>query len=127
MVHGRVGSVFDPASEVSHGDRPEQPELATPESFPSDEGLGGDRVPDVPQPPSDDGLSVPREGPGLDDRRLPGGLPEEGTIELPELAPGDLPAAGDDLPSPSILPPDLPGSGRSAQRHPLHELLDDEL
>ncbi len=121
MVHGRVGSVFDPAPEVSYGvANGQSPQTAIPEAA---AGEAEDRQSTVPSPSVDSRVPEGAEQPPLQegtDRELP-----DGTIELPEFGPEDFPS--DDLPSPRTLPPDLPGNGdRSARRHPLQGLFDDE-
>jgi hypothetical protein len=131
MADGRVGSVFDPAPEVSYAPGKQQSPQPTPAEEPA---------PAI-KPPDESGLPTPQApttGPTTPlpttEQRFEEKLPElpEGTLELPEPGPepepGNLPIPqGDQSPGDSTLPPDLPGSGdRSAARHPLHDLFDDE-
>jgi hypothetical protein len=126
MVHGRVGSVFDPASEVSRvtaaGQSP-HPGAA--------EGSSAQPTPAGPEtaitPESDTAAAPPEASPSPQgpDSKLP--QAPEGTMELPELEPDDS-LEPETLPSPSQLPPDLPGQNdRSAWRHPLRDVLEEEL
>jgi hypothetical protein len=120
MVHGRVGSVFDPAPEIIHEAAQEQsPQPAEPPS---------EAVPERPTP------ETPPESDGVGDESAEPdtGLPEipNGTLELPDLEPdldpGQLPPP-DGLPEPDELPPDLSGnSDRSAWQHPLHDIFDED-
>jgi hypothetical protein len=125
MVHGRVGSVFDPAPEVSQQALMEQSPARDTRPLPDGDLREPRRAPQ-PAAPSDLESLTPRPEPiePAPDQTVPE-LPE-GTIELPEFGPDDrLP---DQLPSPGTLPPDLPGNNdRSARRHPLQGLFEDEV
>jgi hypothetical protein len=123
MVHGRVGSVFDPAPEIIHEVPQEQsPQPATPEP---------PETPETTETPTPDRPSIeaPLELDGLpeEDVEPDTELPElpNGTIELPELEPGQMPAP-DDLPAPGEVPPDIQDDNRSAKRHPLADLFDED-
>jgi hypothetical protein len=134
MIHGRVGSRFDPAPEINHV-RPEQqsptpagpqePAAAAPES---DGEPGAARPPEtLPSPPP--GTSPIRPGEATPDAELPD-VPE-GTLELPN---GDSPLdalpempldAAPESDSLESLPDD--SDDRSAQRDPWQDVFDDEL
>jgi hypothetical protein len=115
MVHGRVGSEFDPAPEIIHAAPKEQsPQPATPE----------EPIPDRSSTERPEARGFAPEDRSAPDTTLPES--PEGTIELPEYEPDELPSPGP-LPLPSDLPPDLPGNDdRSAKRHPLQDLFDED-
>lgn len=120
QVHGRVGSVFDPAPEIIH-ERPQEqsPQLAEPPSQPAED------LPPAETPPVGPDEVRPAPENGLPD------IPN-GSLELPDLGPE---FESDELPIPNDLPesndmlPDVSGGDRdrSARQHPLHDLFDEEL
>ena len=107
MVHGRVGSVIDPAPEVSHvvpsEQSPEMPEEA-------------DDEPDTVDFGDESGSSEDLGPLRNDELELPDVPDDEGSIELPELEVDEqaLPQAG--LSKPRNL---------HAKRHPLHDLFNE--
>lgn len=118
MVHGRVASVFDPAPEVIHARNGEQSPRLAPADSVEDSGSTEGQV--EPRVPGNGGAD-----PGFDEPDTESVLPQlpNGTIELPELEPNGMPSFDGD--PPQALPPDLPGSDRSAGRHPLMGLFDE--
>jgi hypothetical protein len=130
MAHGRVGSVFDPAPEVSYPSRTQQSRQPTPAEEPERDTV-------VPEPSVSPGPQPPAEGPTTTpplpatEEPLQEPLPEptDGTLELPEPEeePAKLPEPLDESPGQTPLPPDLPGNDdRSARLHPLQDLFDEK-
>lgn len=136
MVHGRVGSVIDPASEVSHATAVEQspmsgdetaeemetpePMAPTPAEMPLDDGTGraGDLLPEDSSSeaqPAVEALPQLEAAPRTDLPDIPGSPNgPAGTIELPELESGesDESEGVDELPSePTDSLEDLFGQG----------------
>ncbi|MCA9134889.1 MAG: hypothetical protein KDA45_17090 [Planctomycetales bacterium] len=103
MVHGRVGSVFDPAPEVIHTahsrQSPAQPTLAEPQAEPGAEATEPDQpAENLPPGLSDQGEERP---PGEEPPELPNGdLPDQplpdanGTFELPDVDDDGFPPSG---------------------------------
>lgn len=125
MVRGRVGSVFDPAPEISHVDRSGQspqrvdPDFDAPELW-DDEDRDAAAESDEPTVEDPDRTETPPSLlPDDDATELPDIPNDGGTIELPELDGETPPPAADDLLETS--------TERSAWRNPLLDLFPDEL
>jgi len=136
MVHGRVGSVFDPAPEINHAAATRQSPQPTPADEP-DGVLGPADGPDGAPGPADDvrgdtdthppdELPSPADAvppirpPGTPDSDLPN-LPE-GTIELPELNGSEIPGADGNR---NGLPESLPDAAQDGR--PVNSLPDIEV
>jgi hypothetical protein len=137
-VHGRIGSVIDPAPEVVFAQpaegvpAPSVPDVAplrSPWPVP-DADRQPSTPPDRPSPPPDAGVAPPDQAVPVPEDTLPE-LEEGDRIELP-----DLPENGplDAQPQPNLAEPgvddavsDPDNDARSAARHPMHEIFGDDL